>query len=147
MKRFTTFAVALAACASIPALQGAGATETHPTRNPPQAVHQNPELAAHVGDGDDENQQSKALAITNLDLDVAIDGDTAHTVVTANFANSGGSALKAISPSTCRRARWSQATRSTSATRWSTACWKAAITRKPSIRARRAAEWIQALPR
>jgi hypothetical protein len=94
MKRFATFAIALAACTSIPALQDAGATEAHPTRNPPQAVHQNPELAAHVGDGDDENQQSKALAITNLDLDVAIEGDTAHTVVTANFANSGGSALE-----------------------------------------------------
>ena len=62
---------------------------------------QNPELAVHVGEGDDPAAKSSALAIGKLDIDVEIMGDTARTVVSASFLNSSMAFSKAISSSIC----------------------------------------------
>lgn len=58
------------------------------------AAPQNPELVAHAGEGDDPDTKSKALAIGRLDIDVTIVGDTAHTIVTAQFTNAGSDILE-----------------------------------------------------
>ncbi|MEI9996709.1 MAG: VIT domain-containing protein [Rhizomicrobium sp.] len=58
------------------------------------AAPQNPELVAHVGEGDDPAAKSAALAIGKLDIDVDIVGDTAHTTVTAQFLNASPRALE-----------------------------------------------------
>lgn len=58
------------------------------------AAPQNPELSAHVGENEDGTSRSEALSISRLDVDVAIDGDVAHSVVTASFANSQAAALE-----------------------------------------------------
>src|SRR5438105_1996450 len=61
---------------------------------PAVAAPQNPELAAHVGENESGTARSEALAITTLDIGVAIDGDVARTTVTTSFANSSGSPLE-----------------------------------------------------
>ncbi|MEI9886154.1 MAG: VIT domain-containing protein [Rhizomicrobium sp.] len=59
------------------------------------AALQNPELAAHREDADDgAGVKSGALAIGKLDIDVAITGNAARTVVTAKFLNAGRDVLE-----------------------------------------------------
>ncbi|HEX4304247.1 MAG TPA: VIT domain-containing protein [Rhizomicrobium sp.] len=58
------------------------------------APRQNPELMAHSEDDDEDAVKSSALSIGKLDIDVAIIGDTARTVVTANFLNAGPAMLE-----------------------------------------------------